>query len=160
MQTITCGNFKTHIFTGPGTFTVSCGGNAKGSNTVDYFVVAGGASGGVGCGGGGGGAGGFRLSNSPVNNICASSMSPLANSAGLPVSVQGYPIVVGAGGAGRPSSPTGPGNAGSVSSFSTIASAGGGTGGGCPGGPPSCRGGGTGGSGGGGAHNRCCRWSR
>ena len=26
--TVTCGNFKTHIFTGPGTFTVSCAGNA------------------------------------------------------------------------------------------------------------------------------------
>ena len=151
--TITCGNFKTHIFTGPGTFTVSCGGNSRGSSSVDYFVVAGGASGGVGCASGGGGAGGFRLSNSPLNAICSSSMSPLANPTGLPVTAQAYPIVVGAGGASRPSSPTGPGNAGNVSSFSSIASAGGGTGGGCPGGPPSCRGGGTGGSGGGGAHN-------
>ena len=40
--TITSGNFKTHIFTGPGTFCVSDNGNAAGSSTVDYFVVAGG----------------------------------------------------------------------------------------------------------------------
>ena len=38
----TCGNFKIHTFTGPGTFCVSCAGNAAGSNTVDYLVVAGG----------------------------------------------------------------------------------------------------------------------
>ena len=58
--TVTNGDFKTHIFTGPGTFTVSCAGNACGSNTVDYFVVAGGGGGGrdnypigrVGAGGG------------------------------------------------------------------------------------------------------------
>ena len=31
---------KIHTFTGPGTFTVSCAGNAAGSNTVDYIVVA------------------------------------------------------------------------------------------------------------------------
>ena len=44
----TCGNFKIHTFTGPGTFTVSCGGNPAGSATVDYLVVAGGAAGGGG----------------------------------------------------------------------------------------------------------------
>jgi hypothetical protein len=38
----TCGNFKIHTFTGPGTFCVSNAGNAAGSNTVDYLVVAGG----------------------------------------------------------------------------------------------------------------------
>ena len=54
------GNFKTHIFTGPGTFCVSAVGNPLGSNTVDYFVVAGGG----GVVSGGGGAGGFRVSNS------------------------------------------------------------------------------------------------
>ena len=41
----TCGNFKIHAFTGPGTFCVSCAGNAVGSNTVDYLVVAGGGGG-------------------------------------------------------------------------------------------------------------------
>ena len=58
----TCGNFKTHIFTGPGTFTVSCAGNPTGSNSVEYLVVAGGGGGGTNSGGGG--AGGFRVSNS------------------------------------------------------------------------------------------------
>ena len=62
---VTVGNFKTHTFTGPGTFNVTCAGNAAGSNTVDYLVVAGGGSGGGGtrirCSGGGG-AGGFRES--------------------------------------------------------------------------------------------------
>src|SRR6056300_1312731 len=47
--TITCsGDYKIHTFTSPGTFTVTCGGNPAGSNTVDYLVIA----------GGGGGAGG------------------------------------------------------------------------------------------------------
>ena len=43
--TTVCTNFKVHTFTGPGTFTVTCGGNAAGSNTVDYLVVAGGGGG-------------------------------------------------------------------------------------------------------------------
>ena len=56
----TCGDFKIHTFTGPGTFTVSSLGNpVGGSDKVDYLVVGGGGGGG-GDGGGGGGAGGFR----------------------------------------------------------------------------------------------------
>ena len=35
----TCGNFKIHTFTSPGTFCVSCAGNAGGSNTVSYMVT-------------------------------------------------------------------------------------------------------------------------
>ena len=118
--TITCGNFKTHIFTGPGTFCVSSGGNAAGTNTVDYFVVAGGG----GTSSGGGGAGGFRVSNT-VGCVASCLMSPLSNPTGLPVSAQGYPIVVGGGGAHAF-----PGNSsnGSNSSFSSITSAGGGFG--------------------------------
>ena len=127
----TCGNYKIHTFTGPGTFTVTCAGTPVGSNTVDYLVVAGGAGGGNGryninnCGaGGGGGAGGFRES---VPSPAAWTASPLANPGGaLPVSVQGYPITVGGGG----SSPfTQPGVAGNPSTFSTITSTGGGGGG-------------------------------
>ena len=57
----TCGNFKIHTFTGPGTLSVSCVGNALGSNTIDYMVVAGGGAGGS-VAGGGGGAGGWRAS--------------------------------------------------------------------------------------------------
>ena len=143
-----CGDFKTHVFTGPGTFCVSCAGNACGSTTVDYLVSAGGGGAGGAGGGGAGGAGGFRLSNS-VGCIAAPVMSPLANPTGITVSATGYPIVVGGGGAGG-SAPPGAGFAqGATSSFSTISSAGGGLG---YGGPPSGGGGvgGAGGSGGGG----------
>ena len=58
---LTCGNFKTHIFTADGNFVVSSAGNATGSNSVEYLVVAGGAGGGDGSGSGGGGAGGLEL---------------------------------------------------------------------------------------------------
>ena len=127
--TVTCGNFKTHIFTGPGTFCVSCAGNAQGSTTIDYFVVAGG--GGSGRSGGGGGAGGFRVSNS-VGCVPAPTMSPLANPTGLPVTATGYPVTVGAGGAqGTCDSTVQPAMTGANSVFagsSTITSAGGGGG--------------------------------
>ena len=109
----TCGDFKFHKFTGPGTFCVSAGGNAGGSNTVQTLIVAGGGGGGYGqnCYGGGGGAGGLR------NISC------------VPVSVQGYPVVVGAGGtAGNNGTPTPSGN-GSPSSVISNTSAGGGRGG-------------------------------
>jgi len=142
----TCGDFKIHTFTGPGTFSVTCGGNSAGSNTVDYLVVAGGAAGGCmsGCSatvGGGGGAGGHRFSASTYTAPPTS--APLAGSA-LPVSIQCYPVTVGAGSArARP-----PVN-GSNSSFSTIASAGGGNAGGA-GCNPRAGGSGGGGSAGGG----------
>ena len=128
--TVTSGNFKSHIFTGPGTFTVSCVGNGSGSNTVDYLVVAGGGS----AGGyyAGGGAGGFRISNG--DSQPAPTMSPLSNPTGLPVTATGYPVTVGGGGTGGTSFPGiggYDGNQGSSSSFagsSTITSAGGGAG--------------------------------
>ena len=125
---VTCGDFKTHIFTGPGTFCVSCAGSSGGSDTVDYFVVAGGGSGGSD-NSGGGGAGGFRISNS--YSIPAPTMSPISNPTGLPVAVTGYPIVVGGGGAPKVhADPTGNSGArGSNSIFSTITSTGGGGGG-------------------------------
>jgi hypothetical protein len=91
---VTCGNYKIHTFTGPGTFTVSNAGN-PGSTTVDYLVVAGGGGGGWDRAGGGG-AGGFRESVSPA----AWTASPLASTTSLPVSATGYPITVGGGGAG------------------------------------------------------------
>ena len=117
---LTCGDFKTHVFTGPGTFTVTCAGNSIGSETVEYMVVAGGGGGGMSNGGGGGGgAGGFRQN------------FPSPTTAGLPVSVQGYPIAVGGGGPGGPGGPNGgAGTSGSNSVFSTIISTGGGGGGG------------------------------
>ena len=94
---LTCGSFKTHVFTGPGTFSVS---KAIPTATVEYLVVAGGGGAGDNAGGGGG-AGGFRQ-NYP---------SPVL--AGLPVTVQAYPIAVGGGGAGLSVN-------GTDSTFSTI----------------------------------------
>jgi hypothetical protein len=141
--TITCcGDYKIHTFTGPGTFTVSCAGNSAGSETIDYLVVA--AGGGGGASGGGGGAGGYRESSGAASGCYT--VSPLGSGvSALPVSIQGYPITVGAGGTGGASpATTGTGTAGGASIFSTITSAGGGGGanhGGCNGG--------SGGSGGG-----------
>ena len=137
-----CANYKIATFTGPGTFCVSQGGTASGSNTVDYLVVAGGGGGGAGCGSGGGaGAGGMRFS------------FPNPATGGLPISAQAYPITVGAGGTkGDGSVPPSPGpsarcgSQGASSIFSSITSAGGGFGGG----GSYTRPGGNGGSGGGG----------
>jgi len=119
-----CTNFKVHTFTGPGTFCVSSAGNAAGSNTVSYMVIGGGAGAGSNAGGGGG-AGGYREGKTTT---CSYTASPLNAPAGLPVSVQGYPIVVGGGGSGS-SSVNAAGGSGVASSFSTISSAGGGGGG-------------------------------
>ena len=47
---LTVGNFKTHVFTGDGTFQVTNEGKPAGSTTIDYFVVAGGGGGGSGTG--------------------------------------------------------------------------------------------------------------
>jgi len=137
----TSGDYKIHTFTGPGTFCVSCAGNACGSNTVDYMVVAGGGGGGA-VRGGGGGAGGYRESSGAASGCY--SISPLGSCvSALPVTATGYPITVGGGGgAGRPAC------SGSNSVFSTITSAGGGAAG-CKESPaPNC--GQSGGSGGGG----------
>jgi hypothetical protein len=145
----TDGDFKVHTFTSPGNFVVSSVGNSEGSNEVSYLVVGGGAGGGVKRGGGGG-AGGFREGKSPQTPYTS---SPIVAPAGLPVSAQTYPIVVGAGGtAGVSNNPicanaTTANTNGSVSTFSSITSAGGGAGGGT--GTPSGAGA-AGGSGGGG----------
>jgi hypothetical protein len=116
----TCGDYKIHTFTGPGTFTVTCAGNAAGSNSVDYLTIGGGGSGGSrACSGttdpGGGGAGGYRFSNGTASGCYSAGPAPLGASA-LAVTAQAYPIVVGAGGATK-TSPGGNGNTGAVSSF-------------------------------------------
>ena len=146
----TSGDFRIHTFTGPGTFTVSCAGNSAGSNSVDYLVVAGGGSGGesinhpAAYGGAGGGAGGYRESSGTASG--SYTVSPLGSCvAALPVTVQGYPITIGAGGAGGPNTR----NSGANSIFSTITSAAGGAGGNCNS-APSVNNGLPGGSGGGG----------
>ena len=152
--TITCcGNYKTHTFTGPGTFCVSSISNLDANNEVSYLVVAGGAGGGssqygcAGCGatGGGGGAGGFRESKSGVDCYSA---SPLEGSTNISVTATSFPITVGGGGAGGPNGSDG--TPGVNSTFSTITSAGGGGGG--RDGPN--RVGAAGGSGGGGGGER------
>ena len=130
------GNFKVHTFDSDATFTVTSVGNAGGSNTVDYVVVAGGAGAGRD-GGGGGGAGGLRT-NFPSSN------------SGLSVSAQGYPVTVGAGGNGAPGPAPGGGPAGSSganSIFSSITSSGGGGGGTGPGSTVGVAGGSGGGGG-------------
>jgi|TARA_R100001463_G_scaffold16301_1_gene42279 hypothetical protein len=150
---LTVCSHKVHIFTGPGTFCVSSAGNCAGANTVEYLVVAGGGgSGGYGTAGGkvqaagGGGGGGWR------SFTALPAASPLNGPAALPVSVQGYPVTVGAGGSGDPCNTTG-GSRGANSVFSSITSTGGGGGGSknapIPG--VACGANKTGGSGGGGA---------
>jgi len=122
----TSGDFKIHTFTGPGTFTVSSAGNAAGSNSVSYLVLAGGGAGGGGVGGGGG-AGGFREGKASSDCYTASPLACTSGAnAGLPVTAQGYPITVGGGASAPGSSVTGP--SGSPSVFSTIVSTGGGGG--------------------------------
>jgi hypothetical protein len=115
----TCGDYKIHRFTGPGTFTVTNTGT--GSSSVDYLVVGGGGAGANGGRASGGGAGGFRESKATGAPWTA---SPLASSTSIPVSTTAYPITVGAGGGA--SSPAG--GSGTSSTFSTITSAGGGGG--------------------------------
>ena len=129
----TSGDYKIHAFTGPGTFCVSCGGNAGGSNTVsNMLIVAGGGSGSRNDVGAGGGAGGLR---------CLTA---------TPVTAQGYPIVVGAGGSATPTCAQG-NNGSNSSAISLTSTGGGGAGGGAP--PWQARPGNTGGSGGGGGGN-------
>jgi hypothetical protein len=141
-----CGDFKIHTFTGPGTFTVCSVGNPAGSDTVSYVVVAGGG-GSVHDRGGGGGAGGFRESKA-ANDVYTA--SPLNATSGpgynLPVSATGFPITVGAGGTADNTPPYNPGLGGNGgnSIFSSITSTGGGGGN-----RASPQNGGPGGSGGG-----------
>ena len=135
----TCGNFKIHTFTGPGTFCVSCAGNSVGSNKVDYLVVAGGGGSGKSENPAGAGGGGGYRTTFP---------SPGCNAGAFPITATAFPITVGGGGAAGCSPRCGVNGANSI--FSTITSAGGGGGGGAPPGGGSSNGV-AGGSGGGGA---------
>jgi len=141
----TSGDFKIHTFTGDSNFVVSKVGNPAGGPSVsDYLVVAGGGEGGYQSTSGGG-AGGMREAHATA--ISGSyTASPLATPTGLTLSVQTYPITVGAGGAGSTGAGA-TGTSGANSIFSTITSAGGGGGGSDGSGA-----GGAGGSGGGGAN--------
>jgi hypothetical protein len=136
----TCGDYKIHTFTGPGTFCVTAGAGPVA--VADYLVIAGGGSGGTNKGGGGG-AGGYRFSDGTSTGCYSAGPSPLG-APNLPISAQAYPITVGAGGAGG-AHPTY--NDGSNSVFSTITSTGGGAGGDGPGGAGTGTPGGSGGGG-------------
>ena len=92
---VTCGDFKTHIFTGPGTFAVSCVSSCAPLNVAEYLIVAGGGSAGTRIGGGGGAGGARVFETSPLK-------SPIVAPAGVTLSVQSYPITVGGGGTGQP----------------------------------------------------------
>lgn len=82
------GGFRTHIFTGSGTFAINGLSYTAPRNTFDYLVVAGGGGGGGtdGNGVGGGGAGGMLSGTRSVTAI------------------EPYPVQVGGGGAGAPGS--------------------------------------------------------
>lgn len=143
----TCGDYKVHKFTGPGTFCVSEIGDAA-NNVVSYLVVAGGGGGAsvpnVNSGGPGG-AGGFREYKSPVDSYTASPLD--GNPCGTSITVTAVPYSITVGGGGATSSST-VGVQGSTSTFSTIDSAGGGRGGAMYPSSPTVVGG-SGGSGGG-----------
>jgi hypothetical protein len=144
----TCGNYKIHTFTGPGTFCVSSISTTPANNTVSYMVIAGGGSGATrscaGEEGGGAGAGGFREYKGPADCYTASPLNGNPGGTAITVTATAYPITVGAGGSVN-SPPSNVGNNGSNSVFSTVTSAGGGAGG-------SGDNGNSGGSGGGGGH--------
>jgi len=145
----TSGDYKIHTFNSPGTFTVTCAGNPAGSTTIDYMVIAGGGGAG-GDAGGGGGAGGFRASAGTGSGCyttgCAPRTAPVSP---VPVSAQGYPITIGAGGGpGGGNCGNGQsGGTGSPSSGFSITSAGGGGGGSHPSGGGATPGGNGGGQG-------------
>jgi len=100
---ITPGNgYRYHVFTSPGTFTVS-----NGSGPIEYLVIAGGGSGGYDRAGGAG-AGGMR-SNSP-------GMPSPRRGASYTASPGTYTVTVGSGGAGQTGYPP-PNSPGSNSEF-------------------------------------------
>ena len=127
----TCGSYKWHKFTGPGTFCVSSLSACAANNVVDYLVVAG-AGGSGKDNGGGGGAGGFRFYLNTANTAAPGSPAlPLNNypapgcGTAITVSASPYSIAVGGGGAGGDGYG---GVRGAVSTFSSITSTGGGGG--------------------------------
>jgi hypothetical protein len=121
----TCGDFKVHTFTSPGTFCVSQISTVDSNrNDVAYLVVAGGGGSKSSANGGGAGAGGFREGRNA--STVPYTVSPKAAGTGVTVGAQPYPITVGGGGSTDTD--------GSNSIFSTITSAGGGGGDATPGG--------------------------
>jgi len=125
----TSGDYKIHVFTGPGTFCVSSVGTPSTNAAVNASIAAGGGGGGSFYGGGGG-AGGLVVDDD-----------------GFTVTAQGYPISIGGGGNG-PTSDSSPGAPGSNTTALGYTAIGGGHGGG-GGGGGGAEAGGSGGGGGG-----------
>ena len=149
-----CSDVKIATFKGPGTFCVSEVGGTLAENTASYMLVAGGgARQPAQSTSGGGGGGGFREYEAPGTPYTASPLDGGPGGAGCGtaayLTVQAYPITVGAGGT---PSPTGPGSQGNNSIFGAITSTGGGSGSGPPGNPSGGNTGGSGGGGGGACH--------
>ena len=113
--TSTCGNYKIHTFTSPGTFTVCKVATCAGENVVSYMVVAGGGGGGRT---GGGGAGGFREYKNSNDGYTASPLNGNPGGTAITVTAQGYPITIGAGGGGSTPNQPGQGPNGNNSVFS------------------------------------------
>jgi hypothetical protein len=158
LATSPCGNYKLATFKNPGTFCVASLSTCAANNAVDYLIAAGGG-GAAGnkyhnTAGGGAGGGGLRAS-ACTYTIGAAPAAPLVGSpaAAVTVTVQGYPITIGAGGAGGNASPgSNPVNGcnGANSSGLGLTAAGGGYGGLAHPPQPGCGSeGGDGGSGGG-----------
>ena len=145
-STATCGNFKIHTFTGPGTFCVASIANVAANNEISYTVIAGGGGGGSSSpthtAGGGGGAGGYREKKSSVDTYTA---SPKAGGSTMTITAAPFPVSVGGGGAGGASG-FNKGANGSNSVFNSITSTGGG--GGATYNTPPANPGGSGGGGG------------
>ena len=130
----TCGDYKIHSFTGPGTFTVCSVGNPAGSDSVQTLIVA-----------GGGGGGNDRASGGGAGGLI------LTPSAGISVSATAYPISIGGGGVGG-TPPSLCGAQGTPTTGFSLTAVGGGKGSRGGGGAPiSTTTGGPGGSGGGGS---------
>ena len=114
----TDGDFKVHIFTSPGNFSVSQIASGSAPNNVDYLVVGGGGGGGSHIGGGGG-AGGL-VSNHPSmpspNPRVTRQPTP---SGGLPATGN-YAVSIGAGGAGINSPGQSPPQTGAQGTDSTL----------------------------------------
>ena len=81
--------YRVHLFSEPGTFTVSSLSDTYAA-TIEYLVIGGGGGGGDGDGSGGGGAGGVKSSDPGIP-------APVRGSA-LSVATAGYSVVVGEGG--------------------------------------------------------------
>jgi hypothetical protein len=145
----TCGNFKVHQFTSSGTFEITCAGDARGSSSFDYMVIAGGGGAG-GDAGGGGGAGGFRGSSGAASGCFTTGCTPRTGPvSAITASVASFPITVGAGG-GPGGGNCGNGQSGGTGSNSVafpITSNGGGGGGSHPSGGGATPGGNGGGQG-------------